>query len=374
MNRWVLAVATMLPALAFAQVPGTIGYQGRLLDALGTPVIGVQNLKFAIFDDATGGNQLWCETQLVAMTDGYYAVSLGSGSACTPPTTTPLASAFAGASRFLEIAVGTATLTPRQAFASVPFALVAGSMAGGGASFIQNQSAASQTASFKITGSGALGGATGSAQLHVAGSGAASGTGTAVVTKDSSSVSGVGTNFTAELAAGDVITIPSIPQSARVTAVTGASGNNVVTVDVNWTASTTGPFAIQKPVARFHSAGSAAAALMVNAQGNVGIGTNTPGAALDVNGNTRGIHNWFNAGWLGACRPLNDFRQAGWTNVLIGASLFTDSSCATDGNNPHECHFFCAAMCLNGGGSDCAKCCGIRTYYTNGLVNILLLK
>lgn len=117
----------LLPALASAQVPATIAYQGRLLDSSGSPLSGVVTMQFAIFDGPTGSGELWCETQSVALTNGYYAVSLGGGTQC-PSVPGKLTAAFAGVSRYLELSVGVGgtALTPRQQIASVPFALVAG--------------------------------------------------------------------------------------------------------------------------------------------------------------------------------------------------------------------------------------------------------
>jgi hypothetical protein len=113
-----LLTALMLAATtAQAQVPRTLGYQGRLLKADGSPVAGVTEITFAIYPGAEGGGtRLWSETQRLLLSDGYYAANLGD--------VTPLPDAvFEAPDRFLEITVGLEALLPRQRFSSVAFAI-----------------------------------------------------------------------------------------------------------------------------------------------------------------------------------------------------------------------------------------------------------
>ncbi|MBI3181329.1 MAG: hypothetical protein HYZ28_04225 [Myxococcales bacterium] len=116
--RAVLAAILLLPAMALAQVPSKLGYQGLLLKADGTPEAGVQSIKFAIFATETGGTALWQETQQVALSDGFYATFLGEATAIPPGV-------FDGSERFLELSVGGTALTPRQRINSVAYALAA---------------------------------------------------------------------------------------------------------------------------------------------------------------------------------------------------------------------------------------------------------
>ncbi len=119
-----LAVLLLAPALALAQVPAKVGYQGRLLRADGTPESGTVTLGFALFPDTTSTSAVWSETQSLAVTDGYYAAVLGDA--------TPLnAAAFDGSARYLELSVNGAALSPRQRVSSVPYALVATDLKGG---------------------------------------------------------------------------------------------------------------------------------------------------------------------------------------------------------------------------------------------------
>ncbi len=114
-----LALALALPALAAAQVPEKLGYQGRLLKADGSPETGIQKLTFSLFANETGApgeTPLWTEEQSVPLSDGYYATFLGE--------VKPLGNAFDGSDRFLELAVSGSPLSPRQRVSSVPYALV----------------------------------------------------------------------------------------------------------------------------------------------------------------------------------------------------------------------------------------------------------
>jgi hypothetical protein len=127
--RTVLAAALLLPTLALAQtvqVPAnqTIGYQGRLLRADGSPVNQTIAVTFRIYD----GNATvqWSEQQSVTPNpQGFYAVFLGSATAFPR-------NLFNGDDRWLGITLGTdGELTPRQKIASVAYAIKANTVADG---------------------------------------------------------------------------------------------------------------------------------------------------------------------------------------------------------------------------------------------------
>lgn len=320
MRSWVTVLATLLPWMAFSQVPSTMAYQGRLLDAAGAPRVGWVDLQFGIFDAAEGGALIWCETQKVALTDGYYAVRLGSGSPCASPTTVPLVSAFSGANRFLELSVGGSPLTPRQAIAAVPFAFAAASIAGGGSSFIENQAAAPQNASFKISGSGALGGAAGTAQLHVQAAPALNGTGTAVLNSGSATVTGVGSLFKSEIAPGDIISVLAGTGSAQTARVMAVASDTSLTVDLPFTANSTAAFTIQKPVARLNPSASSSSSLMVNGQGNVGVGTDVPALKLDVQNESAEVARLYSTSTQGTYLRLQNSNSATRWGVAAGGN------------------------------------------------------
>jgi hypothetical protein len=64
--------------VSFAQIPRQITYQGYL-DSLNNPYTGNRMMRFKIYDDATGGNNLWTEDHAsVAIFDGFFQVQLGS--------------------------------------------------------------------------------------------------------------------------------------------------------------------------------------------------------------------------------------------------------------------------------------------------------
>ena len=99
-------------------------YQGRLTDG-GTAANGNYDLQFGLFDSLSGGAQVGSTQSLntVAVSNGVFTVTLDFG-----------ASAFNGASRFLEISArptgGSFTLlSPRQPITSTPYAVRSSSAA-----------------------------------------------------------------------------------------------------------------------------------------------------------------------------------------------------------------------------------------------------
>src|SRR5207237_10545021 len=121
-NSFALLIVAVLAILfgaseALAQTT-SFTYQGRLTDG-GTAANGNYDLQFALFDSPSGGTQIGSTQTLntVAVSNGVFTVSLDFG-----------ASAFTGASRFLEISErptrGSLTLlTPRQQVTSTPYAI-----------------------------------------------------------------------------------------------------------------------------------------------------------------------------------------------------------------------------------------------------------
>ncbi len=73
---------------------------------------GNESVTFTLYDAAIGGSDLWNETQSIDLDHGYFSVQLA-----LDPTD------FDGSARWLETRVGTTVLGPRQAIASVPYAL-----------------------------------------------------------------------------------------------------------------------------------------------------------------------------------------------------------------------------------------------------------
>jgi PKD repeat protein len=113
-------VITFLVPTAFAEIPPTINYQGKLTDSGGVPIDGTVSMTFAIYNAPTGGDLLWDEIQSsVTVTDGVFSVALGS---VTPLTTLDFNEPY-----FLGVTVGgDAEMTPRAALQTVPYAARAG--------------------------------------------------------------------------------------------------------------------------------------------------------------------------------------------------------------------------------------------------------
>lgn len=109
---------------AFAQM----NYQGRLTDANGDGVAGVQaTLTFSVWDQegAGAGTKLWGDFETNAdLIDGRFNVIIGA----TDSMNRDLDQAFAGGARFLEIKVGTDLPLPRQQVLAAPEALNAATL------------------------------------------------------------------------------------------------------------------------------------------------------------------------------------------------------------------------------------------------------
>jgi hypothetical protein len=114
-----LLVAVVGVGTATAQPPQTITYQGLLTDASGSPVAdGNYSLTFRIYDAASGGTQLWSETQSsVVVSGGLFKARLGS----VTPITVDFDTAY-----WLEIQVGAESpQIPRIELTSTPYTFMA---------------------------------------------------------------------------------------------------------------------------------------------------------------------------------------------------------------------------------------------------------
>ena len=110
----------LLAAMAAAEVPQPINYQGRLAGTDGIPVAdGSYNIVFTIYDHPTltAGHDIWTSgTQSVPVADGLFSYNLGSN-VDFPPNLT------ADSSRWLGIKVGgDPEINPRTKLTTVPFA------------------------------------------------------------------------------------------------------------------------------------------------------------------------------------------------------------------------------------------------------------
>ncbi|MBI5240145.1 MAG: hypothetical protein HY926_06710 [Elusimicrobia bacterium] len=107
---------------AAAPSPWLISYQGKLLSSDGIPYDGtVANVVFSIYDAASGGSQLWTETQDLSASSGFFTVQLGAVNPLSPDI---FSAPGAGGELYLGIQVppDAGELDPRQPLAMAPFA------------------------------------------------------------------------------------------------------------------------------------------------------------------------------------------------------------------------------------------------------------
>jgi len=116
-----LSVAAVAAASEF--VPGYVNYQGVLRNAEGNLLTGTYTMEFRIYDDPTGsiedGHRLWWSQYMnVPVRDGYFSLLLGSVAEQELP-----ADIFNGKERYIGIQLESSDeMTPRQQFATVPYA------------------------------------------------------------------------------------------------------------------------------------------------------------------------------------------------------------------------------------------------------------
>jgi len=114
--------ASPAPSASAAEVPRLFKFGGTLLDAQDRPMAGPVGVTFALYSQQTGGAALWIETQNVKPdANGVYTVLLGANSTNGVP-----AELFAsGEARWLAVQVERQAEQPRVLLVSVPYALKA---------------------------------------------------------------------------------------------------------------------------------------------------------------------------------------------------------------------------------------------------------
>jgi len=115
----IITLVTMIfaAAVSAADIPQMINYQGRLTGASGSALDTTVSMTFTIYDDSTGGSPKWSETHsAVVVTKGLFNVLLGG--------VIPVAdSVFDNAPRYLGITISTnPEISPRTQLISVPYA------------------------------------------------------------------------------------------------------------------------------------------------------------------------------------------------------------------------------------------------------------
>lgn len=254
-------VATAWVSSARADVPPVLVHQGRLFDGTGQPVTSAAiQVQFAIYSTPNAASPVWMEIDSVAFEDGYFSVELGQD-----PMNPIDSTVFSGEPRYLGISVGNdAEMTPRSLVGSVPYALVAQEVNG-------------DIHPTKVTVSGSQ--VIDSAGLQLSGAAPAVVDPAATVTSSGTSVVGSSTNFTTQFKPGDEIIVAN--QGQIVASV--VSDTSLTTVSPFSPPANGSSFKVRRPIARFVSS-SGITTFIANSQGNIGVGTSTPGATVDVAG------------------------------------------------------------------------------------------
>lgn len=101
----------------FAQTPNYLTHQGRIVQTDQTPVTGTDNLTFALYETGQGGDAIWFEELFVAFDNGFYTVILGRSS--TFPE-----GIFDNTNLYMGVTLGNDNeLVPRNLLTSVPYAI-----------------------------------------------------------------------------------------------------------------------------------------------------------------------------------------------------------------------------------------------------------
>jgi len=117
-----LALFCAITVTAYAAIPHLINYQGRLTDTSGTPLNGLYNLTFRIYDAESAGNLLWQGTySSIQINKGIFNIFLGDVS----DAGYDFASLAFNRPYWLEIKVGDEVMNPRQRIASAGYAITA---------------------------------------------------------------------------------------------------------------------------------------------------------------------------------------------------------------------------------------------------------
>jgi hypothetical protein len=295
------------PAASAAEVPRLIKFSGTLLDSQDRPLAGPIGVTFALHAQQTGGAALWLETQNVTPdAHGSYTVLLGANSTNGVP-----AELFAsGEARWLEVQVERQAEQPRILLVSVPYALKAKD-----AETLGGKPASAFLTTETLAGAGDSAGASAVASSYSA---ALSSAKTQSTVKKTSSAAqpavactSVTSDGTAALNSIALFTAPCTIQSSLMTQAlingfpgVGVVGNNAGmrlsgtgTHQVTVTGLTSGRLGQDSGGFFFASDTSGSSVrfltnngtlnewMRITSAGNVGIGTQTPAAKLDINGN-----------------------------------------------------------------------------------------
>ena len=139
-------------AFGAAPPPSLVNYQGVLRDASDKPRDGTFDMTFHFYDASVGGNELLVDAHTgsggVVVANGLFNVSLGGG-VVSPGSGTVSYRVFDDVFRnvqtvYLEVQIGSETLTPRVRVVSAGYALNAGALGGVGATGYVDTSSGAQ--------------------------------------------------------------------------------------------------------------------------------------------------------------------------------------------------------------------------------------
>ncbi|MFA5927826.1 MAG: hypothetical protein WC838_00800 [Candidatus Margulisiibacteriota bacterium] len=302
-------LSVVILASAAIAVPNQLTYSGRLLQN-GALVNSSLQMDFRIYSDPTAGNLLWQELgRNVEVNQGIYSVELGSVNTISP-------SLFVSNNAYLQVTVGTEDLMPRTKINSVGYALQAGGLSkpdGGSAIFVSANGYVGIGTTNPVSRFD-----TGFIQL-----GEATPTPTAGMGYGLFQYSGVGL--------GVYSTAYGTNQGMGFWTASGLPPNTVATESVRFANTGRVGVGIKIPTAKLHIVNSASNALLietkqaegttlvpalcVSANGNVGVGTNTPNAKLQLNDGL--VTNGTNTS-LAIYGAQNGFSNTEYANIFFG--------------------------------------------------------
>jgi len=272
-NRTMQAPSEVVPQLV---VPRLVKFSGMANDELGKPRTGTVGITFAIYKDREGGAPLWLETQNIGLDEqGRYTVLLGA----TKSEGLPLELFTAGESRWLGVQVQLPgeLEQPRVLLVSVPYALKAA---------------------------------------------------------DAETLGGLPASAFALATPSGTVTGASVPSTTTQTSANSKTAGKAATSRTAKSAAAAAtPVAANFIPVFIDNSGTLGSSAMFQSGSNIGIGTTTPGATLDVNGGTRALSYLFSGN---AATPTDAtatiFNQANVGPTFSGLSFSVRTGAPTPAN------------------------------------------